>query len=348
MRICLRVMQMLIAKSNGKSVLAANANREEQYWCPGCHAELILKKGNFKISHFAHKNRMCQIFSEGETVEHLLGKKRILAAYRKAGYNGELEKHIKMLNQRPDIVVKYKEQKTVVLEFQCAPLSLKKMYERSMGYHTNGLKFCWILGQRYKIKKKLTQQISQFMQWSEKLGFYLLYFDTTRSRFELIFGIQQADFLPLRYYHFYTKSIVELKKFMLKDHQIEYYSLTMEERFKQKDTFLKNCYYSAGMFRKLQELAYKENLRVQEMEPVILRKKYEFPLFYRGEFYWRTEILLQQKRRIHEESQRIQLQGLDNYLFQVPLIDRNKFAKQIALEFQEEIDLIMKIRNEKN
>lgn len=335
---------MLIARTNGKSVFAADAKHGEQYWCPGCETEVILKKGNFKISHFAHKKGMCQIFSEGETPEHLLGKNKILAAFKNAGYAGVLEKHIQMLNQRPDVLVQYKNKKSIALEFQCAPLSLKKLSERSEGYCSKELKFCWILGQRYKIKKTLTQQISQFMQWSKKLGFYLLYFDTVRSRFELVYGIQQADFLPLRCYHFYTESVIALKKFMLQDHQIEYYQLTVEERFKQKRLFLKKMHYSAGMFRKLQEHAYQERISLQRLTPLILQKKYEVPLFYRKEFYWRTETLLQQRKIFGLKRDRVDAQSfeLDNYLFQVPFINKSKFKKQIVLRFQEEVQLIDK------
>ncbi|KRL03007.1 competence protein CoiA [Liquorilactobacillus capillatus] len=333
---------MLIAQINGRSIAAVDAKKGVQYKCPGCQGELILKKGEFKISHFAHKNSMCQIFSEGETPEHLLGKKSILAAYQKAGYFGKLEEYIKSLQQRPDVLVRLRNEKAIALEFQCAPLNLTKLSERSQGYFQAGLKFCWILGQRYHLKKTLTQQTSQFMQWSQRLGFYLLYFDTTRERFELVYGIQQADFLPLRYFHFFTKNVSELKMFMQQDHQIDYYELTMEERFKQQKNFLRNCYYSAGEFRKIQELAYMSGIRLQDLTAILLKRKYQVPLFQKNEFYWRAKIVLKYNKGviINQKANIMVLRGINEYLFQNPFIRKKQFVEQIIQDFQADLQLV--------
>ncbi|KRM95825.1 competence protein transcription factor [Liquorilactobacillus aquaticus DSM 21051] len=326
---------MLVAESKNGSILAGHAKQGEYYWCPGCKAELILKKGNFKISHFAHKKKTCQIFSEGETSEHLAGKKEIFAAYKNAGYTGALEQHIKVLNQRPDILIRFRDEKTIAIEFQCAPLNLKKLYSRSEGYRNSGLKFCWILGQRYKVGRRLTQQIGQFMQWTKKLGFYLLYFDTLSSRFELIYGIQQIDFLPVRYYRFCTGNVDKLKEFMSKNHKITYHTLTREECFRQKNNFFKSCSRSLGNFRRLQEYVYQKGFRLQELEPLILKKKYGIPLFYEKELYWRTETLLQQGEIPMGNKKRLDyLQKIDKYLFKVPFIDRKRFEEQLIIELQ--------------
>ena len=47
---------MLIAiDKDGKRVHIDDANKTEKYYCPSCKSELILKRGEERIHHFAHR-----------------------------------------------------------------------------------------------------------------------------------------------------------------------------------------------------------------------------------------------------------------------------------------------------
>ncbi|MDD1403779.1 competence protein CoiA family protein [Ligilactobacillus salivarius] len=51
------------------------------------------------------KKHACDIFSEGETSEHLRGKKLLMTWLRKEGKNPQIEAYLTSLHQRPDICV---------------------------------------------------------------------------------------------------------------------------------------------------------------------------------------------------------------------------------------------------
>lgn len=67
---------MLLAKNKQQQlVLAKRASKNEQYFCPDCQKQLILKQGHKLSAHFSHYKK-CDYptFSEAETLEHIIGK----------------------------------------------------------------------------------------------------------------------------------------------------------------------------------------------------------------------------------------------------------------------------------
>lgn len=65
---------------DSKMITAKAATKEQKYYCPSCHEPVILRQGHYYTAHFAHLKRTCGTFSEGETSEHLRGKK-LLATF---------------------------------------------------------------------------------------------------------------------------------------------------------------------------------------------------------------------------------------------------------------------------
>ncbi len=64
----------LAADDAGRIVSPEEAAKDRNFYCPACAALLILRKGNLKTPHFAHKNGgSCA----GETVLHVTAKKLI-------------------------------------------------------------------------------------------------------------------------------------------------------------------------------------------------------------------------------------------------------------------------------
>ncbi|MBD7894267.1 hypothetical protein H9564_00735 [Limosilactobacillus sp. Sa3CUN2] len=164
---------MLVAKSNDYFVNAFNASKREKYYCPKCGERLILKKGQCKVAHFAHcVNSQCPL-QKGESYEHLLGKQQIFEWARRNDWHPELEVYISSLKQRADVLLNVHGQR-VVIEFQCSPLSLVDLQERTRGYEKLGIKCYWFLGSPYKLKihQRQTQKFIQLLNHQYGLIFW--------------------------------------------------------------------------------------------------------------------------------------------------------------------------------
>ncbi|WP_093625606.1 competence protein CoiA [Limosilactobacillus gorillae] len=157
---------MLVAKNqHGQLVLASMTNQEHQYFCPECGALLTLRQGK-RVSHFAHRpNSGCR-FSTGESETHLYGKETLRRWAQRHGWTPQLEVALPAINQRADLLVVINNQ-PVALEFQCSPLSAKRLAERTKGYHQLGIMVRWILGPTYErrqlhreIKARFTQLVN--------------------------------------------------------------------------------------------------------------------------------------------------------------------------------------------
>ena len=116
------------------------------FFCPQCNFPVQLKVGNITIPHFAHmKDAVClTLFSEGESHKHLQGKQQLYGFFQKYAQLVELEPFLKMVSQRPDILVTT-ESESIPIEFQCSTIPITDVESRSAGYHSIGMKPIWIL-----------------------------------------------------------------------------------------------------------------------------------------------------------------------------------------------------------
>lgn len=130
---------------------------QEDFYCPGCKEPVFLKRGIQKITHFSHyAHSKCAAFSEGETEEHLQGKRMIYEALQRRNEKVTIEPYINDLKQRPDLLWKKSNGTNVAIEFQCSSLSTKRMIERTEGYHDKKFEVIWILGKNFHLKSRLT------------------------------------------------------------------------------------------------------------------------------------------------------------------------------------------------
>lgn len=148
---------MLLALNQEQQLIMATdlADRNQLYFCPCCKEPVYLKKGEIMIPHFAHyKTCTQQMFSEGETPEHLNGKRALANWFEQLGGEVQLEAFLPKIKQRPDILVKFsKKQTPIAVEFQCSPISPEKLSDRSFGYLKADYFPLWIFGERYKKQK---------------------------------------------------------------------------------------------------------------------------------------------------------------------------------------------------
>lgn len=169
-----------------------NKKRKKDYYCPSCKEPVFLKKGLINQAHFTHFQKSdCTVFSEGETEEHVLGKKILYRWFTEQEIPCQLEAYLPNLKQRPDLLIWLDEQTPAAIEFQCSALSAERMMERTLGYTKNGYRVYWILGQNFHLKNKLTSFQRLFIQEQKKIGCYFLELHVETNDIVIHYGISQ-------------------------------------------------------------------------------------------------------------------------------------------------------------
>lgn len=147
------VIHILIARTQaGKLVYLTTATNQRQlaalkeqkhFFCPGCGAAMILKAGDVKIPHFAHRSLVgCDRSSEPETPLHIKGKLLLHQFFSEKNQHPELEKYLPSIKQRADVLVGSR----YAIEFQCSAISPADIAARTEGYALAALKAVWIRG----------------------------------------------------------------------------------------------------------------------------------------------------------------------------------------------------------
>lgn len=120
--------------------------KTEQYYCPACKQEVILKLGTKQAWHFAHKpHQSCSDEAEGETSYHIEGKKLLYEWLTKQGLEVSLEPYLQDVKQRPDLLLKISNN-SYAIEFQCAKIAPEIFLKRTHSYQTHHYTPIWILG----------------------------------------------------------------------------------------------------------------------------------------------------------------------------------------------------------
>ncbi|MGB6178262.1 competence protein CoiA [Carnobacterium sp.] len=209
---------MLIALNDKEELIHASKVEEKiqkkaSFYCPDCKNSVFLKNGKLKIAHFSHFNQTnCLAFSEGETKEHLQGKQLLLDWFVKQGFVCQLEAHLPDLNQRPDILVWINQTKAIAVEFQCSPLPVKRMQERTEGYKTKGYEVFWIVGSQFKLTDRVTAFQRLFIYSNAYIRRSLFFLDVPNKKF---FVYSNIDYQNLTQEIEYDRVTIKLNQLML-------------------------------------------------------------------------------------------------------------------------------------
>lgn len=159
---------MLVAKTiQGKLLYAWQASYEDQCFCPQCGQRVLLRAGQLKSPYFAHSRQSDCVNSEGETNQHLAGKRQMWQWTQERGWDPQLEVYLPAVHQRPDLLLTWRSKK-IAMEFQCSPLSCQRLMERNQGYRQLKMGFIWYLGPNYCHKLRSSKR-AQFVQQYGKL-----------------------------------------------------------------------------------------------------------------------------------------------------------------------------------
>lgn len=274
---------MLIAVDNiGKFVNLAEKDKQQidtlknkKWFCPGCKEEVIIKNGSILCAHFAHKNKCsCDIFSENESKEHLLGKKLIADNCRKFRIPYEVEAFLPELNQRPDILIN----KEIAIEFQCSSLSIERFMERTKNYQKHGYQVIWLLGMKLHLTSKISNLQKNFIYLSKNIGFYVWELDVVEKKVMTNFFLSDSPsgFLNQRKgWQLSDENFLTILKYPQTAQEMLAYEIDSKLNFsKQKNLWNLQLNQKQKNVMTLQSYFYQKNLNLRELSGVSI-----FPSF---------------------------------------------------------------------
>ncbi|KRM87741.1 competence protein [Lacticaseibacillus thailandensis DSM 22698 = JCM 13996] len=158
--------------------------------CPVCHAELIIRNGQVLPAHFAHRAGSDCVVGEPESRDHMVGKHLLATWARAAGWQADFEVYLPAVKQRADVLL-HRGDAVQALEFQCAPLSVQRLAERTAGYAQLGLPVQWLLGPRY-VGQQPGPATAKFETWSATRGRELRFVDPHTRHMWAWWGLTNA------------------------------------------------------------------------------------------------------------------------------------------------------------
>lgn len=264
---------MLMALNEKNKLIQAHKKlkRKKDYYCPACNEKVYLKIGEIIQPHFAHfKKNQCEVFSEGETEEHLKGKKLLAEAFKeinkqkKLDLRIEIEAYLPKLKQRPDLLVCTEDEKYAI-EFQCSSISIEDVLRRTKGYQKYGYQVIWVLGSKFTYKKKLTtfQKACMYQNIKEgNMGLFHLNVDNCQLIIRDSFLLSQDNMLTFQQKNIDLKEIKIQKKRISKIVQPILTRTSYERKHKQ---LLKDQRFKRESSRIFFQLLYHNRENIQEL-----------------------------------------------------------------------------------
>ena len=181
---------MLIAAHMSGLIDASEATRGLDYRCPACQQPVVLRHGSQIPPYFAHHPQApCHLAGEGETRQHLLGKRQLVTFFSDWG-PVTLERVLPAIQQRADGWLDLPQ--PVALEFQCSPISREAVAQRTAGYRRIACYPFWLLGSRYAQQKLNWRLIERFACWLTGWDLCLLFWEVDQNRLRVAHHLRQT------------------------------------------------------------------------------------------------------------------------------------------------------------
>ncbi|WP_096270280.1 competence protein CoiA [Paucisalibacillus globulus] len=176
-----------------------NLRENQQFYCPSCNEQVIIRAGSKTIAHFAHQSiTNCYSSEGGEGPYHEKGKLMLYNWLLGQGLNVSLEEYISSIKQRPDILLRIRDKK-IAIEYQCARISSVDIQSRTQGYLSENIQPIWILGANLfkRISRNLLKTDHFTFQFLHQYGHDYLplmyFFDPHSNNFLTAFNLFQTD-----------------------------------------------------------------------------------------------------------------------------------------------------------
>ncbi|WP_026566146.1 competence protein CoiA [Bacillus sp. UNC41MFS5] len=167
---------------------------KEEFFCPICGESVLLKLGDQRIFHFAHKQSgVCRDFYENESIYHMEGKRQLYQWLVEQKVPSILEYYDKEIQQRPDIMFKFNGEK-FALEYQCSTIPESILIKRTNSYLQNGYHPIWIISSN-QIRTKRNNMVALsnfqylFLRTTAAGKFYIPSYCPEKQQFHFIGSI---------------------------------------------------------------------------------------------------------------------------------------------------------------
>lgn len=336
--------------------------KRDSYYCPVCQEPLILKIGQIRIPHFAHKQNSehCdRIVAEGESTQHLIGKKQLYLYLKKQGITVKLEEYIPSIRQRPDILYKFNG-KWHALEYQCTPISLEMIQARTNGYKKLNIIPLWIVGVPFKKYQPNLFEVNEF-HWSVATNFEqgtaIVWYDPKSKYFFFL-----ENLIPLTttkvFAHLRTHPLQSFKDRKYKIPHVKPFQLKNNLWLQEQRKWLQNKVHYSTTHDPFLQIVYLSGHN-PFLLPVICGIPVKDSYFFKTPpFVWQYYIyndslkLLQNGQRISLKSAihqfRIRIKQKLVLLRHFPLLDNNRWEKAINHYFSllERMGYFIRVNNE--
>ncbi|PKK88821.1 MAG: competence protein CoiA [Candidatus Wallbacteria bacterium HGW-Wallbacteria-1] len=138
-------MLTAIIEASGRKIIAGDSYRVlGPFKCPGCGREVILRKGEFKLPHFAHRPPHTCPWGEGESEIHLLGKSIVYNILEKHGHYVTLDLEKDFGRVVADVFVAYRGI-AAAFEIQRSRIPVSEFIRRTTAYAAMNVHVLWLV-----------------------------------------------------------------------------------------------------------------------------------------------------------------------------------------------------------
>ena len=160
----------------GKLVKAATAIAKGRYYCPQCHRPLRLCAGHYRNKYFAHVAENKPKLGSEESRRHKIGKTRLRDYFMKLGLEVQTEYYFPSIKRRGDVVVRAHGE-IYVIEYQCSPITVSEIRQRTYDYQQVSKHVYWIAGPQHCKEKGLLATMQKFGRYATRYGWWFLAWD---------------------------------------------------------------------------------------------------------------------------------------------------------------------------
>ncbi|MFD1548478.1 competence protein CoiA [Levilactobacillus fuyuanensis] len=279
---------MLIALLKGKLIDAAYAERLQDYCCPTCQQRVTLHHGTHVQPYFAHRPReACTIFSEGETQQHLRGKRQLMTFFESWGVVS-LERILPDIQQRADCWVEREKKCPIAIEFQCSPIMTSQVLGRTRGYQKLKVYPFWILGSRYGKQKLGWSLIERFATRLRGWGLCLLFWDVQRQRMRIDHHLYQD---ALGNYHRRTTWLLNIGE-LVAGNQLPLPKLVLDYP-QWRSRLARDLQTKRPAVLAIQEVLYPTGHHILDVPDFLMTTTITLPVFGQGLLLWRALMMAQ-------------------------------------------------------
>ncbi|WP_158094991.1 competence protein CoiA [Gottfriedia luciferensis] len=215
--------------------------------CPVCKKAVRLRFGKIRRAHFAHVELTECENDRKESAQHLEGKYDLYEFFNKPPLKVYVEKYMREINQRPDLLIELMDQK-ISIEYQCSNIPIEIIEQRTKSYEELDIKVIWIFGQNL-LKQKYkycfsVNSISKYCLLNSSVPSIIFYNPSTKT-FSFL-----SSLIAFSVHSFVGKK-TEIKLKNLNPSLLLFHSKLEKENFTSTWCDLKR------MYRKKQHLFYK-------------------------------------------------------------------------------------------